>query len=100
MNESYEDYRDSEIYERPKEMSQTMKEAVIFANAHGGTLHRAPGGYWIREQDKGSLPHCRHYGTKTVAALVIRDVAKYTAWQEGRNGKFPIEMTIIKGRVE
>lgn len=37
--------------------------------------------------------HSEHYGTSTINGLVDRGIAVYTAFKEGRNGKFPIEVT-------
>lgn len=76
------------------DLSKTMLECVIYAEAHGGILHRAPGGFWILESDRAKVPHCHSYGTKTIEALVSRGYGQYTGFQEGRKGKFPISVAI------
>lgn len=71
-------------------LSETMQRAIGFAAAHGGTLHRQPGGFWSPRAgtDLG------YYGTSTIEALVKRGLAEYTVWREGRNGRFPVEMRL------
>lgn len=75
---------------KPKELSPTMKEAVEHARQHGGKLVRLPGGFWTAPD----APIKPWWGTTTVQALVTRGAAAYTKYQEGANGKFPVEATI------
>lgn len=78
-------------------LSFVMQTAVKFARLQsGGKLYRHPGGFWSH-QDFRKHPniHYAHWGTPTIEALVRRGVAKYTASQNGRNGEFPTEATII-----
>jgi len=70
-----------------------MKRAIRAASANGvktrGKLIRYPGGFWYPDG-----PGQRSFSTPTVEALVRRGLAEYTAWKDGRNGFFPIEMTL------
>lgn len=67
-------------------LSQEMRRAVQFAKLHGNKLTRHPGGFWT-----GLIAECcgTSFGTSTVEALVKRGAASYTAWKDGRNGRFP-----------
>ena len=59
---------------------------------HEGKLVRFPGGFWAAI---GWHAYAGPYfGTPTVQALVTRGVAEYTAWKDGRGGKFPIEVCV------
>jgi len=71
------------------DLSPTMLGAYNDAKAHGGKLFRFPGGYWRTMQDAGN-----HHGTSTIQALVNRGVAIYSSHREGRNGLFPVEITL------
>lgn len=76
-------------------ISATMKNAVTFACEHGGLLLRTPGGYWgAAPEHKRGILSAVTFGTKTVEALVARGLADYTEWKEGRNGRFPVRMTL------
>ena len=73
-------------------LSPEMRKAVAHMKAFGNNkVTRYPGGYWR----VGMGFQFTDFGTTTIQALVKRGVAKYTAWQEGRNGKFPIEATLV-----
>lgn len=73
-----------------------MLKAVMFAKLNcDGKLHRHPGGYWSHLKFRTTETQYPWWGTPTVEALVNRGVAKYTAFQKGRNGEFPTEATII-----
>jgi hypothetical protein len=74
-----------------KKLSATMQAAFNYAVANGNRILRFPGGYWARE---GWQPHELSFGTTTIDALVFRGVAQYTDFQEGRSGRFPVEITI------
>lgn len=78
------------------ELSITMQAALMHATGNGGQLVRAPGGFWIREEDKAKVPHCQTYGTKTIEALVKRGAAEYTEWKEGRQGRFPVAIKVVR----
>lgn len=74
------------------ELSPEMARAVAFAIGHGGKIVRHPGGFW------GATDFVQHkspwFATTTIQALVRRGAAAYTNWQEGRGGRFPIEVTV------
>jgi hypothetical protein len=70
-------------------LSKRMQVAVQWAKEHAGTFWRHPGGYWGSERFYDH--HGVWFGTSTIEALVKRGVAEYSAWQEGRNGRFPIQ---------
>jgi hypothetical protein len=76
-----------------KELTPTMKELIGYMREHDGKIHRHPGGFWARGQSFAYLG--KSYGTSSVEALVKRGIARYSDWQEGRNGRFPIEATLI-----
>jgi len=71
-----------------------MQGALAHACNHGAKLVRFPGGFWAREG--WTLHSGIYYGTTTVQALVDRGRMKYTKWQEGKHGRFPIEATVIQ----
>lgn len=71
-------------------LSPTMVFAWDFGIGAGGELVRFAGGYWTRS---GNIPpHCEHYGTPTIEALVRRGGAEYTEWKDGARGRFPIRV--------
>ncbi len=76
-----------------KTLTRTMKRAIRSASTNGskprGKLIRYPGGFWYPDG-----PGQHSYSTATVQALVRRGLAEYTQWKDGRNGRFPIEMTL------
>lgn len=76
-----------------KKLSPTMRHAITFAQQHGGKLVRHPGGFWSCEgwTHRGSF---ESFSTGTADALVTRGAGHYSAWKDGRNGRFPIEVTI------
>lgn len=78
------------------ELSPTMKTALHEIYSHGGTAARRPGGYWTWPQclSNGGVP-LTYYGTPTIEALVARGKMQYTAWQEGRRGRFPIKAEVM-----
>lgn len=80
---------------REIKLTRTMQTALAFANKHGGKLERYPGGFWMEPKHTGSTAK-QWFGTSTVHALVTRGVMEYTAWQEGRNFKFPVEASVVK----
>jgi hypothetical protein len=74
--------------------SPTMKEAFDYATKHnGGIFYRSPGGYWSISSERQAYPW---WGTPTIEGLVKRGAATYTEWREGRNGKFPVEVRMLK----
>lgn len=74
-------------------LSLEMSLCLEFAKKHNGQLHRFPGGYWAHAN--WDATGGRHFGTKTVEALVSRGLLVYSAWQESRSGpKFPILATV------
>lgn len=73
------------------DLTKTMQAACHYANQHGA-LVRYPGGFW--QGDGGFNRGAEHYSTSTVAALVKRGVAKYTAWQKGKHRTFPIRVEL------
>lgn len=75
------------------ELSPTMKRAVEFALANNRKLTRHPGGFWMGEV---FAQHGTSFGAKTVEALTNRGLMRYTAWQEGRTYRFPIEAELTE----
>lgn len=79
------------------DLSPTMQQAAAYARQHGGSLERFPGGYWC-EPGRSQWDAYRvtsTFSTKTIEALVARGVAEYTQWKDGRNGRFPIKVTLV-----
>ena len=74
-------------------LSPTMQAAVEAAKQGGAVLKRYPGGYWA---GLGWTDGDPYFGTTTVDALVARGAARYSDWKEGRNGRFPIEITLTE----
>jgi hypothetical protein len=75
----------------PKDwITDNMVACIAYADRLGA-LTRHPGGYW-------GAPKYERYGvwfsTSTVDALVKRGRLIYTAWKDGRKGRFPIEAKI------
>lgn len=73
-------------------LTPTMRAAIAYIEGVGGRLMRYQGGFWARPEWNW---RDRHFGTGTVAALVTRGLAKYTAFRTGRGGTFPIELQLI-----
>lgn len=74
------------------EISKKMQQAMLYALVNGGKLCRYRGGFWAMENwRKGQYPW---FGTSTIKALVSRGLMSYTAWQEGRKGRFPIAAVV------
>lgn len=73
------------------ELSPTMKRAIAYMQRHNGKMVRYPGGYWASETWRWAG---ESHKTSTVKALVRRGIAEYTAWKDGKNGRFPIECTL------
>lgn len=75
------------------ELTKPMLNCVAFMKERGGTIERHTGGFWSypgwRLHDGGQW-----FGTSTVNALVIRGVATYTEYKNGRSGRFPIKCTL------
>ena len=87
-------------------LTPTMRRCIRFASANGGKPHgvlvRYPGGHW---RAKGADSRVYQWGkpsfnTSTVEGLVRRGLAEYTQCREGRNGKFPTEMTLTEKAME
>lgn len=83
-------------------LTPTMRRCIRSASANGGkshgTLTRYPGGYWrAKATDSRWAPW---FNTSTVEGLVRRGLAEYTQWREGRNGRFPVEMTLTEKAME
>ena len=74
-----------------KALTPTMHHARVYARKHGGKLYRYPGGYWAKPNWQQSE---HSFGTLTIEGLVSRGVAEYSDWREGRNGRFPVEVTV------
>lgn len=77
-------------------LTDKMLSCIDYMRCHKNKLVRFPGGYWAAEgwhSYNGAF-----FGTSTVQALVTREVAEYTAWKDGRSGKFPIEATLKEGK--
>lgn len=78
-----------------EELSPTMKAALQMATDHDGKLVRYPGGYWSYFGVSMSTGRPDQYhGTTTIEALVARGKMRYSAWQQNKNGEFPIEAAI------
>jgi len=73
-------------------LTPEMLEAIKFAQTNNaGKLHRHPGGFWTTREYHA---HFRYFVTSTVEGIVNRGVGAYTEWRDGRNGSYPVEMTI------
>lgn len=57
------------------------------------SVHRHPGGFWWEKDPQSN--YRSGFGTNSVEALVRRGVAEWTQWQEGRNGRFPIQARLL-----
>jgi hypothetical protein len=82
---------------RLKPLSATMVFCVDDTHEAGGELVRYQGGYWAaRNARRGhnGIPFPYH-GSSTVQALVDRNVAEYSEYRDGRNGRFPIAMRLL-----
>lgn len=77
-------------------VSPTMQQALDFALKYGGKLKRFPGGFWTRGPEHPQYLLSQSFGTKTVEALVKRGLGEYTEWKDGRNGRFPVEFTVLQ----
>jgi hypothetical protein len=79
------------------ELSPTMRQAIDYALKHSegvrenAVLVRFPGGFWGLRTWK---PSEIWFGTTTVEGIVKRGAGEYVKWQEGKHGKFPIEVQI------
>lgn len=81
-------------------LSPTMAAAIDFARRHGGVLARFVGGFWSFHsctRDHNGVP-TEYFGTTTIEALVARGAMEYSAWREGRGGRFPVEARCVEGR--
>jgi hypothetical protein len=76
-----------------KKLSPTMRHAITFAQQHGGKLIRHPGGFWSCAEWQRVGSH-ESFSTGTADALVTRGVGYYSEWKDGRNGRFPVAVTI------
>lgn len=65
-------------------LSAPMMTTLEWIRAHGGFIHRFPGGFWGDEKYK-------YHKTVVVEALVRRGLLEYTEYKDGRNGRFPVE---------
>ena len=75
-------------------LSPTMRAAITYAEKFDNKISRYPGGFWAREGWQGSrIEH--YFGVTTIQALVDRGVAEYTKWEDGRSGRFPVEVTLV-----
>jgi hypothetical protein len=79
-----------------KPLSATMAAALGETIERGGKLVRYVGGYWSTagiERNAG-VP-IWYVGASTVQALERRGRLRYTDWQEGRRGRFPIGAEVV-----
>lgn len=78
-----------------KALTATMVACIDFAREHGG-LVRMQGGYWTKAGAgwNGSTPDDEWFGTSTVHGCVTRGALEYSAYRDGRNGRFPIAAQI------
>lgn len=80
---------------RPMTAIMTMALGDIIEK--GGKLVRHAGGYWtVAGAPKSATighPFDWWVGTSTIEGLVRRGELEYTDWRDGRNGRFPIEVT-------
>lgn len=90
-------HKDPDIAKAKLKVSPTMQAAYEYAMANGGVLVRFPGGYHQPVEWKiDTLERVSEaWGTSTIEALVKRGYARYTKWQDGRRGPFPIEATML-----
>lgn len=71
-------------------LTPMMRAAVATAKDNENRLVRQPGGFWCGKAGINGPT----YGTSTANALVCRGVAEWTEWKTGRNGTFPIALTL------
>lgn len=77
-----------------KELTDTMRRAIKFAQQHENYLVRYPGGEWMQGTSMRVGPP-RKFGATTVQALVDRGIMTYTVWKAGKRGQFPIEAMLL-----
>lgn len=77
-------------------LSKTMLAVLAVIRDHGGIIERKPGGFW-------TYPECPcpgiwewWAGSTTIGALVRRNELRWTEWQSGKRGKFPIRAELSK----
>jgi hypothetical protein len=74
-----------------KPLSKTMVDTLKWIAGNGGVVERQPGGFWV-------IPHLGRAGswtgTPTMNALVRRRKVKWTDWQRGKKGTFPIKAEV------
>lgn len=75
----------------PEKLTPTMRFAITYTKGIGGRLVRYSGGFWAMPEWNW---RDRHFSTGTIAALVTRGLAEYTAFHVGRGGSFPVEITL------
>lgn len=75
---------------KKNKISKTMAYVVGRMAAAERKLKRFPGGFWRTHAGAQE-----YFGTKTVQALVTRGLAQYTEYKDGRNGTFPIQVSLI-----
>lgn len=68
-----------------------MQRAIDRARANDGKLKRLIGGHWIGVNEPNAS---NSFSSRTAEALVSRGLAIYTEMRTGRNGPFPVELTL------
>lgn len=71
-----------------------MMRAVERARHNGGKLKRRVGGHWVGANEQGAVSDS--FSSRTAEALVSRGVAIYSEKRSGRNGEFPVELTLTE----
>ena len=80
------------------EISNTMRRAIGMAAMNGNKLYRHPGGFWAGPDWKHQLEPS--FGTKTMSALVRRELASYSKTIKGKHGDFPVEIELAPHALE
>ena len=70
-----------------------MQRAIDRARHNGGKLRRLLGGHWIGANESHTSDS---FSTRTAEALVTRGIAIYSDMKTGRNGPFPVELTLCE----
>ena len=77
---------------KSKPLTKTMIELVEYMR--DATLYRHPGGFWTRQSNWDI--YARSYGTPSVQALVLRGIAEYTEWKDGKANRFPVQARLVQ----
>ena len=82
----------------PKKLSPTMLACIAFAKTKNDKLERHPGGFWAGPEWKSPTEY--YFSTNTINAIVDRNFATYSRNINGRNGTFPVQITLTQAAHE